>query len=246
MPDQQQFTIYPAIDLRKGQVVRLEQGDPDRQITYNLDPGQVARSWLQAGAAWLHVVNLDGAFEEDSNPNLAALSHITQAAAEMDAEVQFGGGVRTLDQIRGALDMGVTRVILGTAAACHPEIIAQALDQFGPDSIGVGIDARNGVVKVRGWVASASISPLELGHQMAKLGVKTLVYTNIARDGVGTGVDVAATLELSQTTGLDVIASGGVATLEDVNQVKAAGLPGVIIGRALYDGRIDLSEALAC
>ena len=240
------FTIYPAIDLRKGQVVRLRQGDPDRQTIYSNAPVEITQTWLKAGSKWLHVVNLDGAFEEDANPNLNTLKTISKLAAKMNANLQFGGGLRSLKQIKAALDLGVTRVILGTMAVHQPDLVAQAVSQFGSAAIGAGIDAWNGNVKIRGWLESASLSPLELARRMAAIGVRTLVYTNIKRDGVGTGVDVATALAMLKTTDLTVIASGGVATLEDIERVKASGLQGVIIGRALYEGHIDLKEALAC
>ena len=240
------FDIYPAIDLRNGEVVRLRQGDPARQTTYNRDPAASAQAWAQAGARWLHVVNLDGALEADPTRNLAALAQVVAAAAALGVKVQFGGGVRSLEAIAAALDLGVTRLILGTAAAQDPEMAAQAVSRFGPESIGVGIDARDGQVKIRGWQQAVPLTPIDLGTRMAGCGVQTLVYTNIARDGVGTGVDVEGTAALAEASGLAVIASGGVASLEDVRLVRAAGLPGVIIGRALYEGEIDLKEALAC
>ena len=246
MQNHPKFTIYPAIDLRKGQVVRLIQGDPKQQTIYSTDPGEITRTWLQAGLKWLHVINLDGAFEEDQNPNLKALKTIAKIGGAMNANIQFGGGLRSLEQIEAALNLGIKRVILGTVATHQPELVTQAIKYFGREAIGIGIDAWNGIVKIRGWMKSAYISPLELAHRMADIGVKTLIFTNIKRDGVGTGVDIDATLTLSEATGLSVIASGGVATLEDIETVKASGLAGVIIGRALYEGQIDIKEALAC
>lgn len=236
------FTVFPAIDLRHGKVVRLAQGDPARQTVYGDDPAAVARQWLAGGASWLHVVNLDGAFGERGRANQAAL----RAILESGARVQFGGGLRTFDELQQALDSGVRRVILGTAAVENPPLVREALAHFGPERVGAGIDARDGRVRVRGWVGDSGTDPLTLARQLCDAGVTTVVFTNIARDGVGRGVDVAASRRLAEESGLAVIASGGVASLDDVRAVRAAGLPGVIVGRALYEGQISLMEALAC
>lgn len=242
------FTIYPAIDLRDGQVVRLMQGDPERETRYGSDPAGVARRWLAAGAEWLHVVNLDGAFGDRDARNRQALRAIQSAvaAAGTETKVQFGGGLRSLDDVAQALALGVTRVILGTVAVEAPDVVAAAVQRFGAQRIGVGIDARDERVRVRGWTEETALDPVALGQRLHQQGVRSIVYTNIARDGAGTGVDVAATQRLAEATGLDVIASGGVATLEDVRRVREAGLAGVIIGRALYEGQVDLEEALTC
>jgi len=240
------FILYPAIDLRNGEVVRLKQGDPTQQTTYGYDPGSTARRWIEAGAQWLHVVNLDGAFGESSGRNLLALSAIVEVAAGSNVQVQFGGGLRTLKDLESALTLGVTRTILGTSAAQKPEIIGQAVSRFGPQAVSVGVDARDGIVKIQGWQESGSLTALELGVKAAASGIQTIVYTNIARDGVGTGVDLEGTKILAAETGLVVIASGGVASISDIALVREAGLPGVIIGRALYEGQVDLIEALRC
>jgi phosphoribosylformimino-5-aminoimidazole carboxamide ribotide isomerase len=242
------FFVYPAIDLRSGLVVRLSQGDPDRQTVYGDDPGAVARRWLGLGAHWLHVVNLDGAFGDPDAKNRDALLSILKAAADAggDRHVQLGGGLRSLNDVEHALTMGVSRAIIGTAAIETPQLVAEAVARFGAEQVGVGIDARNNKVRVRGWTRSVATDPVSLGADLVNRGVSTVVFTNIARDGVGTGVDVNGTRRLADKTGLSVIASGGVASLEDVRRVKDAGLSGVIIGRALYDGTIDLEEALKC
>ena len=234
------FTIYPAIDLREGRVVRLAQGDPDRETAYDTQPLAVARRWQAAGAAWLHVVNLDGAFGEGGRKNVTALARILTTGMR----VQFGGGVRDLETVRRVLDMGVARVVLGTVAVENPTVVERTLADFGPERLAVGIDARDGYVRTRGWREAAPLTALELAQQWAALGGRWLIYTDIARDGMSSGVNVEATAALAQATGLSVIASGGVADLEDVRQVKAAGLAGVIIGRALYEGRVDLEAAL--
>mgnify|MGYP005842654611 FL=1 len=232
--------IYPAIDLRGGRVVRLKQGDPARLTTYSDDPVETARRWLEAGAAWLHVVNLDGAFGESEDVNLSAL----EAILRLGAQVQFGGGMRSLDAVARALDLGVSRAILGTMAVENPDQVAQALARFGAEKIAVGIDARDGLVRTRGWQASSGLPALDLALRIRTLGLRTVIFTDIRRDGLGGGLNLAATKELADASGLDVIASGGVHTLSDVRAVKEAGLAGVIIGRALYDGTIELGEAL--
>lgn len=238
------FTVYPAIDLRHGRVVRLEYGDPGRQTIFSGDPVSVARSWIDQGAAWLHVVNLDGAFDEAGRENWDLLPRL----ATMGVKVQFGGGLRHMDDVKRAMDLGVARLILGTAAVKNPELVAQSLGQYGAEKVAAGLDAKDGQIKIRGWRSDAVRGVLELAHQLAGLGVRTAVHTDIARDGVLAGVNVAASANLARNSGLDVIASGGAASLEDIRQAKAAnadGLTGIIIGRALYDGRIDLVQAIA-
>lgn len=234
------FTIYPAIDLREGRVVRLAQGDPDRETAYDDQPLAVARRWQTAGAAWLHVVNLDGAFGEGGRKNVTALARILTTGLK----VQFGGGVRDLETVRRILDMGVARVVLGTVAVENPAVVERALADFGPERLAVGIDARDGYVRTRGWREAAPLTALELAQQWAARGGRWVIFTDIARDGMSDGVNVEATAALAQATGLAVIASGGVATLDDVLRVKDTGLRGVIIGRALYEGQINLEAAL--
>lgn len=241
-----EFTIYPAIDLRNGKVVRLAQGDPARQVQYSDDPAAIAYRWLSAGSYWLHVVNLDGAFGEDSRATIRALHQILEITPEFDGLVQFGGGLRSFAAIEAALVAGARRVVLGTAAIEDPTLLQQALQRFGTERIAVGIDSRNGKVRVRGWLEESALSPLELGKKLVTWGVRTVIFTNISRDGVGTGVDSSASRELMLSTGLEVVASGGVNTLEDVRACRTAGLPGVIIGRALYEGAFTLQEALQC
>jgi len=235
------FVVYPAIDLRGGKVVRLAQGDPARQTVYADDPAEVARRWLADGATWLHVVNLDGAFGEAGQANALALRDILATGAR----VQFGGGLRAMSDVEQALSMGAARVILGTVAVENADLVREAIARFGPDRVGAGIDARDGRVRVRGWGTDAGIDPIVLGKQLGSMGVVTAVFTDIARDGVGPGVNVAASRRMADETGLSIIASGGVASIEDVHRAREAGLAGVIIGRALYEGRVDLREALS-
>ena len=234
------FTIYPAIDLRGGKVVRLKEGDPARLTAYSDDPAETARRWLDAGASWLHIVNLDGAFGESDQSNRAALESILK----LGARVQFGGGMRSLDSIEAALTLGVSRVILGTVAIEQPDVVAEALTRFGAEHIAVGIDARDGLVRTRGWKEGSGVSALNLTFSTRILGLGTIIFTDVSRDGLGSGLNIPATRELSVHSGLDVIASGGVYTIDDVKAAKDAGLAGCIIGRALYEGTIDLKDAL--
>jgi len=238
------FTIYPAIDLRYGRVVRLEYGDPERQTVFSDDPIVVARSWIEQGAEWLHVVNLDGAFEEAGRENWDLLPQL----AKLGTKVQFGGGLRAMEDVERALDAGASRVILGTAAVKKPALVEETIRRYGPERVAVGLDARDGQIKIRGWRSDAALSVLDLARQMAALGLQTAIHTDIGRDGVLTGVNAAASADLARVSGLEVIASGGVASLEDIRGAKALardGVSGVITGRALYDGRIDLAQAIA-
>jgi len=237
------FTIYPAIDLRHGRVVRLEHGDPGRQTTFHDDPVCVAQSWINQGARWLHVVNLDGAFEESAPENWEILPCLTQ----LGGKIQFGGGLRKVKDIERAFALGATRVILGTVAVEDPQLVADTVKRFGPERVAVALDARDEQIRIRGWQNESALITLDLAKQLVQLGLRTVIHTDIGRDGVLTGLNVNASAELARHTGLEVIASGGVAALVDVGQAKkesAAGLSGVVIGRALYDGRVDLSHAI--
>ncbi len=232
------FTIFPAIDLRAGQVVRLAEGDPARQTTYGDDPAAMAARWRDAGARWLHVVNLDGAFGEAGVANRAALDAIVAAGVP----VQFGGGLRDEAAVAAAFAAGVKRVVIGTAAIENPALVDWALGEYGADAVAVGLDARDGLVRTRGWGESTGLHAVEVGRQLRLRGVVWCVYTDIARDGLQTGVNVAATQSLSAETGLHVIASGGVGGPADIAAVRAAGLPGVIVGRAFYEGTVTLGD----
>jgi len=232
--------VYPAIDLRRGRVVRLVQGDPKQETQYADDPLSVARRWQEAGATWLHVVNLDGAFGEPSRENLAALERILTSGLR----VQFGGGLRDLKALRRALDLGVSRVVVGTAAVKNPALVEAALETFGPERVAVGIDARKGKVRTHGWQQAAEVTAVELARHWAAQGIRWVIFTDVACDGMGSGLNLEATVHLALATGLHVIASGGVASLEDVKRAYRAGLSGVIIGRALYEGQVALGDAL--
>jgi len=239
--------VYPAIDMRGGRCVRLRQGDFAAETVFADDPADAARRWVDEGAAWLHVVNLDGALGEvgADSPNLAALERILRVAP---APVQFGGGVRSLEDVARLLDLGVARVILGTVAVRQPEVVAEAVAQHGAERVAVGIDARDGRVTVQGWTEAAETTAPELAARMAALGVRHAIYTDVGRDGMLVGVNVEGTVGLARASGLQVIASGGVASLDDVRALKARedeGIAGVIIGMALYREAIRLPEALA-
>jgi phosphoribosylformimino-5-aminoimidazole carboxamide ribotide isomerase len=234
------WNVYPAIDLRQGRVVRLMQGDPKQETEYADDPLSVARRWQEAGATWLHVINLDGAFGERSQANQIALERILTTGLR----VQFGGGLRDLAMLRQVLELGVSRVVVGTAAVENPALVGAALEAFGPERVAVGIDAREGRVRTHGWKETASLAAVELAQQWADRGIRWVIFTDVARDGMGSGLNLEATVQLTQATGLYVIASGGVASLQDVRRAYQAGLSGVIIGRALYQGWVALEDAL--
>jgi phosphoribosylformimino-5-aminoimidazole carboxamide ribotide isomerase len=238
------MNIYPAIDLRNGQVVRLKYGDPNQQTVFEVDPLKVARRWAAAGAAWLHVVNLDGAFGDDAGA-AAKNRSLLKPLCKIGLRVQFGGGVRSMQDIEAALALGVERVILGTIAIEQPTIVTEAIKSFGAAHIVVGLDARDGQVKTRGWQSDGGIDAVSIGQQLRSSGVELIVHTDIGRDGALSGVNAAASIDLARATGLKVIASGGVSSIEDVKSLKnQPEIDGVIIGRALYTGTIDLHQLL--
>jgi phosphoribosylformimino-5-aminoimidazole carboxamide ribotide isomerase len=240
--------VFPAIDLRRGRCVRLRQGRAEDETVYDDDPAAVAQRWVAQGAEWLHVVNLDGAFgqaaSQRSRPiNLQRLEEIHGAVPQ--TPIQFGGGVRSLSDMQTALGLGAARVILGTVAVQNPDLVAEAIRRFGAERIVLGIDARNGQVATHGWLETSEVTAIALGRAMRARGVLRAVYTDIARDGMLTGVNVEATALLARETGLAVIASGGVASLEDLRRLAAKGnIEGVIIGQALYTGALSLRDAI--
>jgi phosphoribosylformimino-5-aminoimidazole carboxamide ribotide isomerase len=232
--------LYPAIDLKGGQCVRLRQGDMAQATVFNSDPAAQAGAFVATGAKFLHVVDLDGAVEGGS-VNRAAVQAILAA---IDVPVQLGGGIRDLNAIAHWLDAGIDRVILGTAALTDPALVEDACAEF-PDRVAVGIDARQGMVAVRGWVETSHMTALDLAARFEDVGVAAIVFTDIERDGMMQGVNVAATARLAEVVSIPVIASGGVTSLDDIRALKRhANIAGAIIGRALYEGRIDLAEAL--
>jgi phosphoribosylformimino-5-aminoimidazole carboxamide ribotide isomerase len=248
MQGRQPFHVYPAVDLRAGRVVRLKQGDPDRQTAYSHRPEEIARRWALAGASWLHVVNLDGAFGESGLENQEALHAILETVSQLNPrpEIQFGGGLRTLTDVKKILDMGVRRVVLGTVAVENPKVAAEAVAEHGAGAIAVGIDARDGRVMVHGWAQDSGLDPVALGRSLKDMGLCTAIYTDVRRDGMGVGVDIQGAHRLAEETSLTVIASGGVRSLDDIRSARDHGLSGVIVGKALYEGQINLEEALAC
>ncbi|OPX88338.1 MAG: 1-(5-phosphoribosyl)-5-((5-phosphoribosylamino)methylideneamino) imidazole-4-carboxamide isomerase [Pelotomaculum sp. PtaB.Bin104] len=235
--------IIPAIDLRCGKCVRLVEGKLEQETIYSDDPVAMAVHWQEQGAKWLHVVDLDGAFA-GSPKNLDVISAILAA---VDMPVQVGGGIRSMEIISRLLDVGAARVILGTAAILKPEIVSEACDRYG-DAILVGIDGRNGRVAIEGWGMTVDKSTLELAQDMQARGIQRVVFTDIRRDGTLQGPNLEATGELARTTGLKVVASGGVSNIDDLKEVKKLeplGVDSVIMGKALYAGTVTLKEALA-
>jgi phosphoribosylformimino-5-aminoimidazole carboxamide ribotide isomerase len=238
------FTVYPAIDLRQGQVVRLRTGDPQQQTAYSSDAGATARRWLDQGAAWLHVVNLDAAFGDSDAANRRALADIVKVAAEYDAAIQMGGGLRSLEALRIAFELGVNRLVLGTALIEQPDLLPAALALWDAEHLAAGLDARQGLLQSRGWTAATSLSAVEFAKTLAEQGLRWLVYTDISRDGVALGANLDETFALRDASGLNVIASGGVNSLEEIRRACQGGLAGVILGRALYEGFLDLRQCL--
>ncbi|WPZ15369.1 1-(5-phosphoribosyl)-5-[(5-phosphoribosylamino)methylideneamino]imidazole-4-carboxamide isomerase [Nitratireductor rhodophyticola] len=234
--------LFPAIDLKDGQCVRLKLGDMDEATVYNTDPAAQARSFEEQGFEWLHVVDLNGAFA-GASVNGDAVEAILKATKN---PVQLGGGIRTLAHIEAWLDKGLSRVILGTVAVRDPDLVKEACRAF-PGRIAVGIDARGGKVAVEGWAETSDLSAIELARRFEGAGVAAIIYTDIDRDGVLTGINWESTIELADAVSIPVIASGGLASIADIVRMTmpdAAKLEGAISGRALYDGRIDPAEAL--
>lgn len=234
--------LYPAIDLKNGNCVRLLKGDLDAETIYNDDPGAQAHIWARSGFNWVHVVDLNGAV--DGKPvNKDAVKAIIDA---VDIPVQLGGGIRTLKDIETWLNEGLSRVILGTIAVQNPDLVRRACNEF-PGQIAVGIDARNGRVAVQGWVEESDMMAEDLAREFEDAGVSAIIYTDIDRDGTGEGVNMISTIALAQATSIPVIASGGVGSLDDLKLVRDAaeyGVDGVIVGRALYDNKFTPQQAL--
>ena len=234
--------IYPAIDIRGGKVVRLREGDPSQQTTFGDDPVRVAQRWLDAGAEWIHVVNLDGAFDED-NITLTIL----KSMAALGVKVQFGGGLRSLDAIEQALSYGASRVVLGTIAIQQPNVVATAISTFGSEAICVGLDAREGHITTHGWQQVTNHTPTAIGKAMAGIGVQHALFTDVSRDGKLQGANIEATIELGRKLQkLSVIASGGIRDLDEIRRLEESQVvAGTIIGMALYEDKIQLADAIA-
>jgi len=232
--------LYPAVDVQGGRVVRLRQGAADQATVFGDDPVAVAAGFARAGARWVHFVDLDRAFGRGDNRELAR--RLLAAASVL---VQVGGGLRSEDAIDEMLAWGAARVVIGTKAATDPALVDRLLARHGAARLAVGIDARNGQVAVRGWTEVFDLTAGALAERVRAQGARTVIYTDVARDGMLAGPDIAGARALA-ALGLDVIASGGVASLDDLRGVRAAGLAGAIVGRALYEGRFTLPEALQC
>lgn len=235
------FIIYPAIDIRGGKCVRLIQGDYNQETIYNENPLEVALAWQAQGADWIHLVDLDGA--KAGYPVNVEL--INEIVSNTSAPVQVGGGLRSLRDVEKLLDLGVSRVIIGTAAIEDRPFVQQVLKDY-PDQVAIGIDARNGFVATRGWLTTSEVKAETLAIQLAELGAKTFVFTDISRDGMMAGPNIQAIVALAKASGQQVIASGGVSKYEDIHRLATHfndGISGAIVGKALYTGDILLEEA---
>lgn len=235
--------IIPAIDLRGGRCVRLTQGQASAETVYSENPVKIAKRWYDEGAEMLHIVNLDAALNKNDAENLKALQSIL---FEVNIPVQFGGGVRSLEDVRAIDELGATRIVIGTTAIENPQLLHQIIDEFG-STIVVGIDARDGKVALRGWEKLSNIDAIGFAQKVAEMGIERIVYTDIARDGMLSGINLDATREIAEASGLKVTASGGVASVDDIYALKELepyGVDSVIVGKALYEGVFTLEEAL--
>lgn len=236
------FTIYPAIDMLGGKCVRLLQGDYNQETVYGDSPFDMAKSFADAGAEWIHMVDLDGA-KDGKRVNDR---FVIEAAQKLDAKVQIGGGIRTEEDILHYLNNGVSRVIIGSVAVSNPEFAIEMIQKYG-DKIAIGLDAKDGYVATHGWLDTSSVTAVELGKRLADAGAATFIFTDIATDGMLSGPNVAAVEKLALETGKSVIASGGVSELADLRVLKELvdkGVSGAIVGKAIYEGRFSVPEAL--
>ncbi len=233
--------IFPAVDIKDGCCVRLKQGRKEEMTIYSSDPVNVARQWEKQGAEWVHVVDLDGAFSGVPR-NREIIKEMVRC---LSIPVQLGGGIRSLEAARDYLHSGVSRIIIGTGALGDRGLLTDLLEEFSPEQVMVGIDARDGMVAIKGWEDVTAVGALDLALEMKDLGIIRTVYTDISRDGVLQGPNIPAIREMAARTGLAVIASGGVSTLEDIAELREIpGVEGAIVGKALYEGRITLDEAI--
>jgi phosphoribosylformimino-5-aminoimidazole carboxamide ribotide isomerase len=236
------FTIYPAIDIRGGNCVRLIQGDYAQETVYSLDPLEVAYAWQDQNAAWVHLVDLDGA--KAGHPVNDKL--IGQIADRLRIPVQVGGGLRNERDVEHLLSLGVERVIIGTAAIENRQFVRDILKRYG-ERVAIGLDARNGLVATRGWLTTSEVNAEELAKELVEYGARTFIFTDISRDGMMGGPNLESILSLAQATGQSVIASGGVSRMDDLDNLfkyESAGVSGAIVGKALYTGSIDLETAI--
>lgn len=231
--------VYPAIDIRGGRCVRLVEGDFSRETAFDADPADAAKRWAAAGAEWIHVVDLDAAVAGEP-VNLSAIERIVAA---VNVPVQLGGGMRTAEHVASTLGLGIARVVIGTKAIESPKFVSDLASQWGKQ-IAVGLDARDGKLAGSGWLEQTEVKATDVARSVTESGVAHLVYTDIRRDGTLAGPNLEALAEMVDLAGSAVIASGGIGTIQDVERVRNAGAGGVIIGRALYDGRVDLAEAI--
>jgi len=232
--------VIPAIDLKNGLCVRLLQGRKSEMTVYNEDPVEVARAFASAGAEMIHVVDLDGAFNETESPNRAVVMRIVDA---VDVPIEFGGGIRSLEDVQRLCDAGVAQVVLGTVAAEALTTLSDFVSSFG-SKICVGIDARDGRVMTRGWETATPLMAVDLARSVAECGVERIIYTDIARDGALVGPNIEQTLAVARSANVRVTASGGVSSLDDIERLRDAGVDGVIVGKALYEGKFKLEEAI--
>ncbi|MDQ0298298.1 phosphoribosylformimino-5-aminoimidazole carboxamide ribotide isomerase [Salibacterium salarium] len=236
------FDLYPAIDIRGGKCVRLLQGDYDKETVYGDSPYDMAARFKDAGATWIHMVDLDGAKEKKPINDAA----IVKTARSLDVKVQVGGGIRTAEDVAYYLDQGVDRVILGSVAVQHPDFAKEMLAKY-KEKIAIGLDARDGYVAVNGWLETSKVTAVALGKKMVEYGAKTFIFTDIAKDGMMEGPNVEAIANLAEQTGVDVIASGGVSKMDDVKELVQyydKGVAGAITGKAVYTGKLNLEAAL--
>lgn len=236
------FVIYPAIDMRGGKCVRLVQGDYDQETVYGDSPFDMAKSFVEQGAEWIHMVDLDGAKDGQRVND----TFVIEAAQKLNAKVQIGGGIRTEEDVLHYLNNGVDRVIIGSLAVKEPDLVKEWLRTYG-DKIAIGLDAKNGFVATHGWLETSSVKAVDLAKEFAEAGAETFIFTDIANDGMLSGPNTEATAELARETGKRVIASGGVSSLDDLRALaafKKDGLSGAICGKSIYTGRFTVKEAL--
>lgn len=238
-----EFIIYPAIDMRDGKCVRLVQGDYNKETVYGDSPLEMAKRFVEDGATWIHMVDLDGAKEKKRINH----EHVLQVKKELDVSVQIGGGIRTEDDVAFYLEQGVDRVILGSVAVNEPEFTKKMLAKYGGDRIVIGLDARDGYVATNGWLETSSVKATDLGVELARYGAEIFIFTDIAKDGMLSGPNTEAIAHLAEVTGKKVIASGGVSSLEDLAELRQyadKGINGAIVGKAIYTKKFTLKEAL--
>ncbi|MDQ0269039.1 1-(5-phosphoribosyl)-5-[(5-phosphoribosylamino)methylideneamino]imidazole-4-carboxamide isomerase [Cytobacillus purgationiresistens] len=236
------FTIFPAIDMRGGKCVRLLQGDYDQETIYGDSPFDMAKNFSADGAKWIHMVDLDGA----KNGKRVNDSYVIQAAKELRAKIQIGGGIRTEEDVIHYLENGVSRIIIGSVAISNPEFAVKMIQTYG-DSIAVGIDAKNGYVATHGWQNTSEVKAVDVGKKFADVGAETFIFTDIATDGMLSGPNIEAVRQLAKETGKNVIASGGVSALNDLTKLQQfsnEGVVGAIVGKAIYEGRFTARQAL--